>query len=71
MDILTLKSKVKLGCNLCDKCCIYRGDIRLLPINVWRISKYLNISVNDLVSMTTDLEARLVYLEQEKYALID
>lgn len=54
MDILTLKSKVKLGCNLCDKCCIYRGDIRLLPINVWRISKYLNISVNEFLERYTD-----------------
>ena len=54
MDILTLKSKVKLGCNLCDKCCIYRGDIRLLPINVWRISKYLNISVKEFLEKYTD-----------------
>lgn len=54
MDILTLKSKVKLGCNLCDKCCIYRGDIRLLPINVWRISKYLNISVNEFLEKYTE-----------------
>ena len=54
MDILTLKSKVKLGCNLCDKCCIYRGDIRLLPINVWRISKYLNISVKEFIDKFTD-----------------
>lgn len=54
MDILTLKSKVKLGCNLCDKCCVYRGDIRLLPINVWRISKYLNVSVKEFLEKYTD-----------------
>ena len=54
MDILTLKSKVKLGCNLCDKCCIYRGDIRLLPVNVWRISKYLKISVEEFLEKYTD-----------------
>lgn len=54
MDILTLKSKVKLGCNMCDKCCVYRGDIRLLPINVCRISKYLNISVSEFVEKYTD-----------------
>ncbi len=53
MDILTLKSKVKLGCNLCDKCCIYRGDIRLLPINVWKISKYLKVSVRDFLEKYT------------------
>lgn len=54
MDILTLKSKVKLGCNLCDKCCIYRGDIRLMPINVWKISKFLNISVKEFLDKYTD-----------------
>ena len=58
MDILTLKSKVKLGCNLCDKCCIYRGDIRLLPINVWRISKYLNISVKEFLEKYTERPMR-------------
>lgn len=54
MDILTLKSKVKLGCNLCDKCCIYRGDIRLMPINVWKISKFLNISVKEFLDKYTE-----------------
>ena len=54
MDILTLKSKIKLGCNLCDKCCIYRGDIRVLPINVCRISKYLNITINEFLEKYTD-----------------
>ena len=41
MDILTLKSKVRLGCTRCEKCCIYRGDIRLNPLNICKISKYL------------------------------
>lgn len=54
MEILTLKSKIKLGCNLCDRCCVYRGDIRLLPINVWRISKYLKISVKEFLEKYTD-----------------
>ena len=54
MDILTLKSKDKLDCNLCDKCCIYRGDIRLTPINVCEISKYLNISIKDFLEKYTD-----------------
>ena len=39
---------------MCDKCCIYRGDIRLLPINVWRISKFLNISVKEFLEKYTD-----------------
>lgn len=54
MDILTLKSKVKLGCNMCDKCCVYRGDIKLTPINVCNISKYLNISNKEFVEKYTD-----------------
>ena len=40
MDILTMKTKEKLGCNLCDRCCEFRGDIKLTPVNVCRISKY-------------------------------
>lgn len=31
MEIVTINSKVKLGCNICDKCCINRGDIKLTP----------------------------------------
>lgn len=59
MDILTLKSKVKLGCNMCDKCCIYRGDIKLTPINVCNISKFLGISNEEFIEKYTDrLEGR-------------
>ena len=54
MEILTLKSKDKLGCDICNKCCIYRGDIRLTPINVCEISKYLNISIKDFINDYTD-----------------
>ena len=64
MEILTLKSKVKLGCNLCDKCCIYRGDIRLLPINVWRISKHIDITVKEFLEKYTDR------LEENKLELV-
>ena len=39
MEILTIKSKVKLGCNLCDRCCIY---------------KYLKISVKEFLEKYTD-----------------
>lgn len=54
MDILTLKSKIKLGCNLCDKCCVYRGDIRLTPLNVCNISKYLKMPIKDFLNKYTD-----------------
>ena len=32
MSFLMINSKVKLGCNICDKCCINRGDIKLFII---------------------------------------
>jgi len=54
MDILTLKSKVKLGCTRCEKCCIYRGDIKINPLTACRISKYLNIELNEFLESYTD-----------------
>lgn len=54
MDILTLKSKVNLGCNQCDKCCVYRGDIRLTPLNVCNISKFLKITIPEFIEKYTD-----------------
>ena len=54
MDILTLKSKVKLGCNRCDKCCVYRGDIRLTPTTVSRIAKHLKMDIKDFLEKYAD-----------------
>lgn len=54
MDILTLKSKEKLGCNRCEKCCIYRGDIRIIPVNACKISKFLKISLKDFLERYTE-----------------
>ena len=54
MDILTMKSKEKLGCDLCDRCCIYRGDIKLTPVNVCRISKYLKITIREFLDKYTE-----------------
>ena len=54
MEILTLKSKEKLGCTLCNKCCVYRGDIRLTPVNVCEISKYLRLDVSGFVRKYTE-----------------
>lgn len=57
METLTINSKVKLGCNICDKCCINRGDIKLTPINVIQISRYMNISIKEFLNKyTTRLE---------------
>ena len=54
MSFLMINSKVKLGCNICDKCCINRGDIKLTPINVIQISEYLNISIPDFLEKYTN-----------------
>lgn len=54
MEILTLKSKEMLGCNLCDKCCINRGDIRITPLNICMISKFLKISIQDFLDTYTE-----------------
>ncbi len=54
MEILTLKSKDKLGCTLCNKCCIYRGDIRLTPVNVCEISKYMGLTIEEFLTDYTE-----------------
>ncbi len=48
-EILTLKSKTNLDCKICDKCCKYRGDIRLTPINILEISKFLKIEIKEFL----------------------
>lgn len=52
-EVLTLKSKVNLKCEICDRCCKYRGDIRLTPINVIEISKFLKISIEEFLEKYT------------------
>ena len=53
-EILNLKSKAKLNCTLCDKCCEYRGNIKITPINVLEISKFLKISIDEFLEEYTD-----------------
>lgn len=52
-DILNLKSKANLNCSLCEKCCEYRGDIKITPINVLEISKFLKISIDEFLEKFT------------------
>lgn len=52
-EILTLKSKIKINCSLCDKCCQNRGDIKLTPINVIEIANYLKIIPDDFIKEYT------------------
>ena len=54
MDILTMKSKVSLGCNRCDKCCVYRGDIKLTGVNIYQISKHLNMTPKEFIEKYTE-----------------
>ena len=53
-EILTLKSKSNLNCILCEKCCEYRGDIKITPINVLEISKFLKISIDEFLEKYTE-----------------
>lgn len=53
-NILNLKSKANLNCSLCEKCCEYRGDIKITPINVLEISKFLKISIEETLKTYTE-----------------
>lgn len=53
-ELLGLKSKTTLNCTICDKCCEYRGDIKITPINVLEISKYLKISIDEFLEKYTE-----------------
>lgn len=50
---VTLDSTTKLGCDICDRCCINRGDIKITPVNAIEISKYMNISVREFIEQYT------------------
>lgn len=52
-EILTMKSKTNLSCKVCDRCCKYRGDIKLTPINILEISKFLKISIEEFLEKYT------------------
>lgn len=52
-DLLTLKSKIQLGCDMCDTCCKYRGDIRVTIKNIFDISMYLGITPMDFIENYT------------------
>lgn len=53
-ELLGLKSKTTLNCEICDKCCEYRGDIKITPINVLEISQYLHISIDEFLEKYTE-----------------
>ena len=53
-ELLGLKSKAMLNCQICDKCCEYRGDIKITPINVLEIADYLHISIEEFLEQYTE-----------------
>ena len=46
-------TKVSFKCNNCGKCCRLRGDIVLYPMDIIRISNFLNISCKDFLEKYT------------------
>lgn len=52
-EILSLKSKINIDCEICDKCCVNRGDLKLTPINVLEIAKYLEIEPSEFIEKYT------------------
>lgn len=52
-NILNLKSKANLNCSLCEKCCEYRGDIKITPINVLEISRFLRMPIEEFMKEYT------------------
>jgi len=38
------------GCNMCGKCCREREDILLTPLDLFKIAKYLNKSILEVIS---------------------
>ncbi len=55
-ELLNLKSKINIDCPLCDKCCEYRGNIKITPINVLQISKFLKIKPEDFLLKYTEVK---------------
>ncbi len=45
--------RVSFECNQCGKCCRARGDVVLYPMDIIRISKFLNISCNEFINNYT------------------
>ena len=53
-EYVTIKSKTKLGCDICDKCCVNRGDIKITPVNVIEISRYMQLSIHEFMEIYTE-----------------
>ena len=49
---------INFKCERCGKCCKHRGDLGLTPMDVFQISKYLNISCEEMVRRYTRLSHR-------------
>ena len=53
LEVLNLKSKIHINCEICDKCCVNRGDLKITPINVLEISKFWKIEPKAFIEKYT------------------
>ena len=53
LEVLKLNSKIHINCEICDKCCVNRGDLKITPINVLEISKFINIEPKEFIEKYT------------------
>lgn len=51
---LTPDSSFRFHCTQCGKCCINRDDIILSPLDLFRIAKELNLSMEEVLKQYCD-----------------
>jgi Fe-S-cluster containining protein len=53
-EILSIDDKFKFGCSICGECCRNRDDIIVSPYDIYRLSKALNITSQEVVKKYCD-----------------
>lgn len=53
-------TETSFQCRRCGECCKHRGDILLMPMDVFQISKYLGIQTEELLDQYTNRKFRRV-----------
>ena len=65
----------KFHCTQCGKCCINRDDILLNPKDLYKMSRELNITINELIKRYCDVYiginslSVLYIIQNQQYAL--
>ena len=58
-ELYTMKSMIDVGCELCDTCCKYRGDIRVTIKNIHEISRFMGLTpIEFLENYTHEIEGQ-------------